>query len=161
MERLIEWLPENVPDDAVTTIVHGDYGLNNMVVHPTEPRVIAILDWELSTLGSPLADLTYHLSGRLTPSGQFAKLAPAELPGMGIPTQEEYVARYCELVGRADVPDLDFYLAFHLFRTAGIMFGIAGRAKAGTAAGAQAAELGKAAVPLAERALTLARRLGA
>ena len=161
IERLIEWLPENVPDDDVTTIVHGDYGLNNMVVHPSEPRVIAILDWELSTLGSPLADLTYHLSGRLTPSGQFAKLDPGELSGMGIPTQEEYVARYCELVGREDAPDLDFYLAFHLFRTAGIMFGIAGRAKAGTAAGAQAAELGQAAFPLAERALALARRLGA
>ena len=161
MERLMEWLPENIPEDSSTTIVHGDYGLNNMVVHPSEGRVIAILDWELSTLGNPLADLTYHLSQRLSPGGNFAGVDPATLESKGIPTQEEYVARYCELTGRSGVESLDFYLAFHLFRTAGIMFGIAGRAKRGTAAGAQAAELGKIAAPLADRSLELARTLGA
>jgi len=161
MERLLEWLPNNIPDDDLTTIVHGDFGLNNMVIHPTEPRVVAILDWELSTLGHPLADLTYHLSGRLSPNGHFANLDDARLSELGIPTQAEYVARYCELADRPKIEALDFYLAFHLFRTAGIMFGIAGRAKAGTAASAQAEELGRNASPLADRALELARTLGA
>jgi aminoglycoside phosphotransferase (APT) family kinase protein len=161
MERLMEWLPENIPDDPSTTIVHGDYGLNNMVVHPTEPRVVAILDWELSTLGHPLADLTYHLSQRLSPGGNFAGLAESDLVAKGLPSQRAYVDHYCQLTGRSGVENLDFYLAFHLFRTAGIMFGIAGRARAGTAAGAQAAELGKIAEPLAERGLEVARTLGA
>jgi aminoglycoside phosphotransferase (APT) family kinase protein len=161
MERLMEWLPENVPRDDVTTLVHGDYGLNNMVIHPTEPRIEAILDWELSTLGHPFADLTYHLSGRLSPKGPFAQLSDADLTEMGIPTQAEYVARYCELTGRETIEELDFYLAFHLFRMAGIMFGIAGRAKAGTASGAEAVALGELAPPLADRALELARSLGA
>lgn len=161
MERLIEWLPKNVPDDDSTTIVHGDYGLNNMVIHPSEPRLVAILDWELSTLGHPLADLTYHLSGRLSPNGAWKGLPDADLPALGIPTQDEYIASYCELVGRDGVDDLDFYLAFHLFRTAGIMFGIAARAKRGTAAGGQATELGKLAQPLALLGLEYARRLGA
>lgn len=161
MERLMEWLPAHIPEDDSTTIVHGDYGLNNMVVHPTEPRVVAILDWELSTLGHPLADLTYHLSQRLAPGGHFAQLSPESLPALGIPTQDEYVARYCERTGRSEAPELDYYLAFHLFRTAGIMFGIAGRARAGTAAGTQAAALGRIAGPLADRALGLARQLGA
>lgn len=161
MERLMEWLPENIPDNDLTTLVHGDYGLNNMVIHPTEPRIVAILDWELSTLGHPYADLTYHLSGRLSPKSPFATLSDADLTEMGISTPAEYVARYCELTGREKIEDLDFYLAFHLFRMAGIMFGIAGRAKAGTAAGAEALALGKLARPLADRALELARSLGA
>jgi aminoglycoside phosphotransferase (APT) family kinase protein len=126
MERLMEWLPENIPDDDLTTLVHGDYGLNNMVIHPTEPRIVAVLDWELSTLGHPYADLTYHLAGRLSPKSQFASLSDADLCAMGIPTQAEHVARYCELTGRQEIEGLDFYLAFHLFRMAGIMFGIAG-----------------------------------
>ena len=161
MERMIEWLPENVPDDAATTLVHGDYGLNNLVIHPTEPRLVAVLDWELSTLGHPLSDLTYHLSQRLAPKGHFGGKTEAEISELGIPTQQEYIARYCELTGREGIPQLDFYFAFHLFRTAGIMFGIAGRAKAGTAAGAEALELGKLALPLADRSLAIAQRLGA
>lgn len=162
MERLIEWLPANVPDDPSTSIVHGDYGLNNMIVHPSEPRIVAILDWELSTLGHPLADLTYPLSQRLTPRGHFAGLSDEAIAALGIPSRDEYVALYCERTGRSGgIPQLDFYLAFHLFRTAGIMFGIAGRAKAGTAAGGEAAELGGLALPLAEKALALAQGLGA
>lgn len=161
MERLMEWLPENIPDDDSTTIVHGDLGLNNMMLHPTEPRIVAVLDWELSTLGHPFADLTYHLAGRLLPTSAFREIEEEALPRLGIPTRAEYVARYCALTGRERVPQLDFYLAFHLFRTAGIMFGIAGRARAGTAASAQAAELGASAVPIADRALEFARGLGA
>ena len=161
MERLMAWLPENIPDDDRTTIVHGDYGLNNVVVHPTEPRIVAVLDWELSTLGHPVADLSYHLAGRLMPGGSFGKLSESDLPALGIPTRSEYVARYCELTGREGVASLDYYLAFQLFRSAGIMFGIAARAKRGTAASAQAQELGEIAVPLAERGLRLAQTLGA
>lgn len=162
MEQLADWLPANVPDDSSTAIVHGDYGLNNLILHPTEPRIIAVLDWELSTLGHPLADLTYHLSQRLSPRGHFAGLTEDRLVELGIPTRDEYVAHYCERTGRkAGIEKLDFYLAFHLFRTAGIMFGIAGRAQAGTAAGSEAAELGRLALPLAERALERARALGA
>ena len=161
MERLIEWLPENIPADDATSIVHGDYGLNNMLVHPTEPRIAAILDWELSTIGHPLADLTYHLSQRLSPNSAFLALTDADLRERGIPTADEYVARYCELTGRSGIAHLDFYLAFHLFRSAGIMRGIAGRALAGTAAGEGASEVGRLAAPLAESALALARRLGA
>ena len=161
MERLIEWLPENIPDDAETTLVHGDYGLNNMLIHPTEPRIVALLDWELSTLGHPLADLTYHLAGRLSPNGPFARLSDTRLQELGIPTRDEYVVRYCELTGREGIAQLDFYLAFQLFRMAGIMFGIAARAKAGTAAGSEAVELGKLAPALADRSLELARGLGA
>lgn len=162
MERLMEWLPQNIPEDPSTSIVHGDYGLNNMIIHPSEPRLVAILDWELSTLGHPLADLTYHLSQRLSPGGHFTDMTDARLVELGIPTRDEYVAGYCKRTGRKNgIPQLDFYLAFHLFRTAGIMFGIAGRAKAGTAAGGEASELGKLALPLADRALELARGLGA
>lgn len=161
MERLMAWLPENVPSDDETAIVHGDYGLNNMVVDPRQARVRAILDWELSTIGHPLADLTYHLAQRLTPGGHFASLDPSELPALGIPTQQEMVDRYCELTGREGIQDLDFYLAFHLFRMAGILFGIAGRAKVGTAAGSEAFEIGRTAPVLAERGLQLAARLGA
>jgi len=162
MERLMEWLPENIPDEDTTTLVHGDYGLNNIVLHPTAPRVEAVLDWELSTLGHPVSDVTYHLASRLSVSSPFAKLGDKELAELGIPTQAEYVARYCELAGRSQgIEELDFYLAFHLFRTAGIMFGIAARAKSGTAASAQAEELGQIAGPLAERGLELAKRLGA
>ncbi|MEM9177838.1 MAG: phosphotransferase family protein, partial [Myxococcota bacterium] len=161
MERLMEWLPENIPADDTTTIVHGDFGLNNLMLHPTEPRIAAVLDWELSTLGQPIADVTYPLSARLFPASPFQDLDENALRAAGLPTQTEYVAGYCDRTGRDGIPDLDWYLAFHLFRTAGIMFGIAGRAKAGTAASDQARGLGASAVPLADRALELARALGA
>ncbi len=160
MERLIEWLPEHLPEQDRTTIVHGDYGLNNLVVHPTEPRIVAVLDWELSTLGDPVADVSYHLAGRLMPGGSFAGLEDADLPALGIPTRDEYVARYCAAVGRDGIDTLDYAIAFQLFRSAGIMFGIAARAKRGTAASAQARELGAIAVPLAERGWALARAIG-
>ena len=161
MERLSEWLPENIPADDETSIAHGDYGLNNMVVHPTEPRVAAILDWELSTIGHPIADLTYHLSARRGPTSPFQHLSDQDLAELGIPTEAEYVARYCELTGRSEIKNLEFYIAFHLFRSAGILRGIAGRVQSGTAAGEGALEVGKLAGPLAEASLELAKQLGA
>ncbi len=157
MEHLIKWLPENLPDDDSSSIVHGDYGLNNIITHPREPRVVAILDWELSTLGHPLADLTYHLAMRHSPNGQFADLSDADLRERGIPTEDEYVARYCECSGRDGIPNLDFYLAFHAFRSASIYQGIARRVKTGTASGEGASRIGALVRPLAEHGASLAR----
>lgn len=157
MEHLIEWLPRHLPDDDTSSIVHGDYGLNNMLVHPSEPHVVAILDWELSTIGHPLADLTYHLSARHNPSGHFAGLSDADLRERGIPTEQEYVDYYCECAGRDGIPELDFYLAFHAFRSASIYQGIAARVKTGTAAGENASRIGEMVRPLAEYGAALAR----
>ena len=161
VERLIEWLPKNIPCEPSTSISHGDYGLNNMLIHPSEPRIAAVLDWELSTIGHPLADLTYQLSLRVSPDSNFQGLGDDDLRVRGIPTQDEFVEIYCKHTGREGVEALDFYLAFHLFRNAAIMQGIAGRVKAGTAAGEGAAELGERVRPLARRGLEYASKLGA
>ena len=161
LDRLVEWLPNNIPDEGSTSISHGDFGLNNVLLHPTEPRVAAVLDWELSTIGHPLADLTYLLSQRYGPTSGFRELGGDGVRELGIPSDDEYIALYCECTGRAGIDQLEFYYAFHCFRTAGIMQGIAGRVKAGTAAGEGAAELGKLVKPLAERGLEFASKLGA
>jgi aminoglycoside phosphotransferase (APT) family kinase protein len=161
METLIDWLPANIPDDAATSLVHGDYGLNNLLVHPTQPRLVAVLDWELSTIGHPLGDLTYLLSQRRMESNALFGLDDATLRERGIPTEAEFVAAYCDRMGRDGVENLDFYLAFHLFRSASIMQGIAGRVKQGTAAGERAESVGELVQPLAAKGLELARRLGA
>src|SRR5205814_927830 len=147
MDNLIAWLPKNIPegDDSVdnTSIVHGDYRLDNMIFHPTEPKVLAVLDWELSTLGHPLADFSYHcMSWHIAP-GSFRGIAGLDLAALGIPTEDEYIARYCERTGRTRIAHWNFYLAFSLFRIAGILQGIAKRALIGTAASAQAVETGK------------------
>jgi aminoglycoside phosphotransferase (APT) family kinase protein len=161
MNRLIEWLPANLPEDETCTIIHGDYKLDNMVVHPTEPRVIAILDWELSTLGNPLGDLTYHLSHRHAPRSVFEDLSDADYATLGIPTDAEWVERYCELTGREAIRNLDYYLAYNIFRSAGILQGIVGRVRDGTAASAHAASMASGVRPLAVRAMDYARKLGA
>ncbi|MCH8131179.1 MAG: phosphotransferase family protein [Myxococcales bacterium] len=160
MERLMEWLPEHVPEDDSVGIVHGDFKLDNLVIHPTEPRIVAVLDWELSTLGHPLADLTYALSARQIPMSPFASLDDAELRSRGVLTVEETVDAYCRHTGRACVSDLDFYFAFHLFRSAAILQGIVGRVRDGTAANVNA--IGKGGVaPIARSAMLFARKLGA
>jgi aminoglycoside phosphotransferase (APT) family kinase protein len=152
MNQLIDWLPENIPVDDSVSIVHGDYRLDNMVVHPTEPRVIAVLDWELSTIGHPLADFTYHLMGwqmanlGIGSSGLLGK----NLAELGIPDEESYIARYCERTGRAEgIDNRHFYFAFNFFRLAAILQGIAGRVRDGTAASAHAEQAVKAVLPLA------------
>ncbi len=160
MERLIAWMPEHVPSGDETTLVHGDFRLGNVVIHPSEPRVAAVLDWELSTLGHPLADLAYTcLPYRFT--REWEGLADKNLTELGIPTEEAYVAAYCRRTARAEIPDWSFCLAFAMFRLAAIAQGIMGRVIAGTANDPNARERGARARPLAESAWALvARRAG-
>jgi aminoglycoside phosphotransferase (APT) family kinase protein len=157
LERLIEFLPRTVPDDDQTTIVHADYRLDNMVMHPTQARVIAVLDWELSTLGNPLADFTNLLMQWV--NGPLA--AVPDLTAHGIPTQEEYVAEYCRLTGRASLPDLNWYFAYNIFRLACILQGIVGRVRDGTANSPQAAAMAERVPTLAAAAWDFAQRAGA
>jgi aminoglycoside phosphotransferase (APT) family kinase protein len=152
MEALIAWLPDHIPRDDETTLVHGDFRLGNMIVHPTEPRVLAVLDWELSTLGHPLADLAYNCISFSWGPHDLYRLEDAELRRLGIPTEAEYVAAYCRRTGRAGIPDWHFYVGFALFRLAAISQGIMGRVLAGTANDPNALERGKRARPLAEAA---------
>ncbi len=161
MDKLIDWLPLNIPPGDETSIVHGDYRLDNTVFHPTEPLMLAVLDWELSTLGHPLADFAYHCMGwRLSP-GQFRGLVGYDLTALGIPSEAEYVAVYCKRTGRAPIPprDWEFYMAFNMFRLAGILQGIMARALQGNASSADAIEAGKRARPLAEEAWRQVERL--
>ena len=151
MEQLIEWLPQHIPPGEQTTIVHGDYRLDNMIFHPTEPRILAVLDWELSTLGHPLADFSYHcMSWHIVP-GLFRGIAGLDLKGLGIPTEDDYIAKYSERTGIAiNKDDFRFYLAYNMFRMAGILQGIMKRYQDGTAASEQALRNGQAARPMAE-----------
>jgi len=163
MERLIEWLPAQLArhDDAAVSVVHGDCRMDNFVFHPTEPRVVAVLDWELSTLGSPLADFAYNAMSWRIPPGLFRGLAGSDLAALGIPSEAEHVAAYCRRTGRAGIPGLDFYIAFNLFRLAAIMQGIMKRVLDGTAVGPDAEANGKLAVPIAELGWETARLAGA
>jgi len=153
MDALIDWLPDNIPDDDSASIVHGDFRLDNMIVHPTEPRVIAVLDWELSTIGHPLADFTYHLMAWQMPNIGIGStgLLEKDLAALGIPDQDAYTALYCERTGRPDgIANRNFYSAFNFFRLAAILQGIAGRVRDGTAASAHAQQAVKAVAPLAD-----------
>ncbi len=150
MDRLIEWLPQNIPPGDETTLVHGDYRLDNLIFHPTEPHILAVLDWELSTLGHPLADFSYHLmSWRLSPN-EFRGLRGLDLPALGIPSEEDYIATYCGRTNRDGIEHLNFYMAYNMFRLAGILQGIMGRVVEGNAASRNALEMGRLARPLAE-----------
>ena len=144
MDELIDWLGANIPTSDEVSIVHGDFRIDNMIFHPTEPRVLAVLDWELSTLGHPLADFAYHAMMYHMPPHIVAGLGNADLKSLNIPDEAEYVARYCERTGRGGIPDYRFYLAFNFFRLAAIFHGIKGRVLRGNAASAQAAERAKA-----------------
>jgi aminoglycoside phosphotransferase (APT) family kinase protein len=152
MDALIEWLPANIPAGDEVSIVHGDFRCDNMLFHPTEPRVIAVLDWELSTLGHPLADFAYHLMVYRMPPGFSTGLAGLDLPALNVPSEAQYIAGYCRRTGRDDIERLDFHLAFSLFRLAAIIHGIKGRMIRGTASSPQAA----AAVEQLERIAKLA-----
>jgi aminoglycoside phosphotransferase (APT) family kinase protein len=154
-EKLAEWLPKTVPAQARASVVHGDYRLDNMIFHATEPRVQAVLDWELSTLGDPMADFTYLLMQWTMPG-----LANADLKALNIPSLEEAAQIYCNVTGSA-VPDLNWYFAYNLFRLAGITQGIAGRVRDGTAANARALESAARTVPLSKDAWAYAQKAGA
>jgi aminoglycoside phosphotransferase (APT) family kinase protein len=160
MDRLIEWLPLHLPPEGPAAIVHGDYRMDNLVFHKTEPRVIGVLDWELSTIGDPLADFAFHaMMWRVTPD-LFRGLAGVDFAGLGIPTEAEYLAAYCRHTGRAPIAEWEFYIAYSLFRLAAILQGIAKRALDGTAASAEAGDVGRLARPIGEMAWELARNLG-
>jgi len=152
MDRLIEWLPQHIPADNATALVHGDYRLDNLVFHATEPRVVAVLDWELSTLGHPMADFAYHAMAWSSPAGEMRGLAGLDLAALGIPSVDAYVERYCERVGmaRPSAAEWSFYLAYNLFRGAAISQGILKRALDGSASSAHAVEAGSRARAVAE-----------
>ena len=163
MDALIKWLPENIPPGDKTTIVHGDYRLDNMVLHPTEPRVIAVLDWELCTLGDPLADFTYHLMNWMMPSSDPSRGALVDIEDLnayGIPTMDEYVALYCKHTGRDGLPEVNYYFAYNAFRLAAICQGIVGRVRDGTANSANADAMEARVAPLAMFAAECARKAG-
>ncbi|MEL6868572.1 MAG: phosphotransferase family protein [Pseudomonadota bacterium] len=163
MDSLIEWLGDNVPDDQSASIVHGDYRLDNMIIASAAPDVSAVLDWELSTIGHPLADFTYHLMAWQMPDIGIGSngLIGKDIAALGIPDEQAYVDQYCERTGRSGIDNRDFYSAFNFFRIAAILQGIAGRVRDGTAASAHAAAQIKAVVPLAETGWRYAQQAGA
>jgi len=161
MDRLIDWLPRNIPASERTSIVHGDFRLDNMIFHPTEPRVLAVLDWELSTLGHPMADFAYHAMAWRLSGEEFRGLRGADLAALGIPTEAEYLDMYLRRTGaaRPTPKDWEFYIVFNLFRAAAIFQGVMARAVAGNAASARALETGRRARPTAELAWGQVERL--
>jgi aminoglycoside phosphotransferase (APT) family kinase protein len=160
MDRLVEWLPANIPEggEDETRIIHGDFRCDNMIFHPTEPRVLAVLDWELSTLGHPLADFSYHLMVYRMPAELSTGLSWLDLAALNIPSEADYVDAYCRRTGRDGIPNLDFYMAFNLFRLAAIVHGIKGRLARGTAASAHADKMAASLEPLADLAWAQAER---
>ncbi|MBX9870460.1 MAG: phosphotransferase [Burkholderiaceae bacterium] len=166
MEKLLEWLPAHLPasakDDSLVSIVHGDYRLDNLMFHASEPRVIAVLDWELSTLGHPLADFAYHCMAWHIPPGAFRGIGGLDLAALGIPSEDEYIRLYCERTGLATPAalkaDWNFYMAYNMFRIAAILQGIAKRVENGTASSAQARKSAEGARPMATMAWQFAQR---
>ena len=149
MNCLIEWLPENIPEEDPVAIVHGDYRLDNMVLHPTESRVLGVLDWELCTLGNPLPDFAYHcMLWETNPDLREDRTCHR----LGIPTQAEYIASYCDRMGRDEIAHWDFYMAYNIFRSAAILQGIVGRVRDGTASNVHAAERAAQVRPIAQTA---------
>jgi aminoglycoside phosphotransferase (APT) family kinase protein len=152
MNNLIGWLPKNIPPETGTTVVHGDFRLDNAIFHPTEPKILAVLDWELSTLGDPLADFAYHCMSWHIPPGAFRGIAGLDFEALGIPDEKTYVQSYCRRTGRGaiDPSHWDFYIAYNLFRISAILQGILKRVVDGTAASAHARDAGMRAKPMAE-----------
>jgi aminoglycoside phosphotransferase (APT) family kinase protein len=162
MDRLIEWLPASIPaGEEQARITHGDFRCDNMIFHPVEPRVVAVLDWELSTLGHALADFSYHLMMYRMPAGATTGLAGRDLRALNVPSEAEYVAAYCRRTGRDGIPHLDFYIAFNMFRLAAIVHGIKGRVARGNASSAHAEAMAASLEPLAELAWEQAVKAGA
>jgi aminoglycoside phosphotransferase (APT) family kinase protein len=158
LERLLEWLPAHLPSDQGVAIVHGDYRCDNVVFHPAEPRVLGVLDWELSTIGEPLSDFAYHLMMYRMPALGVSGLGGLDLEALNIPAESEYIEMYCHHAGRRSIPHLDFYVAFAMFRLASIFHGIRGRLVRGTAASARAREYAQHVEALAELAWTQVKK---
>jgi len=158
MDRLIAWLEGHIPSGDEAAIVHGDFRCDNMLFHPTEPRVVAVLDWELSTLGHPLADFAYHLMVYRMPPGFSTGLAGLDLAALNIPSEADYVAAYCRRTGRDGIAHLDFHVAFNLFRLAAIIHGIKGRMLRGTASSPKAAAAVEQLESVVDLALAQTRR---
>ena len=160
-DRLMDWLPRHMPAEGQTRIVHGDYRLDNVIFHPSEPRILAVLDWELSTLGDPLVDFAYHcMVWRMSASSR--GLVGVDLAALGIPAETHYLNTYLQRTGRTSAvpaPEWNYYLVFNMFRLVGILQGIAKRAQQGNASNASAVETGKRARPLAEQAWALAQTI--
>ena len=158
-------MPNNIPDSDETSIVHGDYRLDNMVIHKQKAKVLAVLDWELSTLGHPLGDFTYHLMQWFMPGDGSAAgtqtLSNVDLKTLGIPTAEDYTKMYCDFTNRSGIENIDFYLAYNFFRLAGILQGIIGRLRDGTAASEHAEDRADRVRPLAEAGWLYAKKAGA
>ncbi len=161
MERLIAWLPASVPAQTRTSVVHGDYRIDNLIFAPDTPRVAAVLDWELSTLGDPLADFTYFAMAWAQPNERRSGVMDLDRAALGIPELADVTARYCALTGRDGLPELDWYFAYNLFRLAAIIQGIKRRVIDGTAASAHAIAMSERVGPLATLALDHAIRAGA
>ncbi len=161
MERLIDWLPKTLPNQTRTSIVHGDYRIDNMIFAASEPKVIAVLDWELGTLGDPLADFTYVAMAWVTENGGRSGVMDLDRAALGIPELDEMVTRYCAATGRAGIPDINWYFAYNFFRLAGIIQGIKKRVIDGTATSPHARDMSERVRPLAEAAWGFALKAGA
>ncbi len=161
MNKLIDWLPTAIPQDEATSIVHGDFRFDNVIMHPTEAKSLAVLDWELSTLGHPLADFTYYLMAWHFPPNVRGGLAGVDIEELGIPSLDETVARYCTQTERTEIPDIEFCLSYNMFRLGSIAQGVYARALQGNASSPQAMEMGKQIQPLAALAWHYAQKAGA
>ncbi len=161
MEKLIEWLPATLPEQTSTGVVHGDYRIDNMIWAKDEPRVLAVLDWELSTLGDPLGDFSYVAMAWVTDNGGRSGVQDLDRKALGIPELDEVVERYCQQTGRSSVPDMNWYFAYNFFRLAGIMQGIKKRVIDGTASSAHAKAMSDRVQPLVDRAWDFAVKAGA
>ncbi|MBT3226502.1 MAG: phosphotransferase family protein [Deltaproteobacteria bacterium] len=160
MDELIAYLTENIPENDETSIVHGDYRIDNMIFHPTEPRILAILDWELSTLGHPLSDFSYSCMAWYLPGGDGGNgVLGLDFETQRIPTEQDYIDAYCRRTGRTSIDNWHYYMAFNFFRLSGITFGIAGRVRDGTASSPQAIATGAMAEPLAEQGMAQVRKI--
>jgi aminoglycoside phosphotransferase (APT) family kinase protein len=157
MDRLMEWLPAHIPAGDETAIVHGDYRVENLIFHPTEPRIVAIVDWELSTLGHPLADLAYNCLTYYLPQEALGRVEAVDEDRRGLPDEKQYVAAYCRHTDRSGIADWNFYLAFSMFRLASILQGVYARGLQGNAASAYALQRGAAARLIADKAWELVR----
>lgn len=160
MNRLIDWLPRHLPDSDETSIVHGDFRLDNVIFHPTEARILAVLDWELATLGHPLSDFAYHMMVWRLTAKEFRGLKGFDLAALGIPSEQDYIDSYCRRTGRSGIPYFEFFLIFNMFRIGAILHGVLSRALQGNAASADAIEQGSRARLVAGVAWRMAQRIG-